>query len=191
MDLEQEIDFVQLKDKIERDLAQRERKARQEKVKSATIALAISSIGAFTAAFSFLKLDRPKEITIAASTIQYDQIRSELNALRAQIVARPPNSPALESTAAIALDKRLTALESAIMERPDKALAIPLLRKELDDLSRRETEARAASRMEIDRLYEQQKWILGGIGTVLLAIAGGAISILLKSSFKAKVGGEE
>jgi hypothetical protein len=42
-------------------------------------------------------------------------------------------------------------------------------------------ELRVQGKSEMDRLYDQQKWILGGIGTVLLAVAGGAITIILRT----------
>lgn len=191
MTTELEEDFVQLSKNLQKQIAARERRARQERIRTATIALAVSMLGVISAAFSLLKLDKPKDAAVVSSTIQYDQLRAELTALKSQLGTRSPGGSSLSPPTTSAFEKRLASLEEAIMDRPDKALALPLLRKEIDDLSRRETEARTATRVEIDRLYEQQKWILGGIGTVLLAVAGGAISILFRSSFKHKGSGEE
>jgi len=84
------------------------------------------------------------------------------------------------------VEKRLGSLEKAILASPERALSIPLIRKDLDDSGKRLEEFKVSSRAELDRIYEQQKWMLGGIGTVLLAVAGGAITILLRSISKSK-----
>lgn len=79
------------------------------------------------------------------------------------------------------MNGRLKSIESAILESPERALSIPLLRKDIAESAKRVEEYRIASRFETDRLYEQQKWMLGGIGTVLLAVIGGAITIIFRS----------
>ena len=79
------------------------------------------------------------------------------------------------------LNTQMNALSSAILASPERALAIPLLRKDIDGISKRMEEIRIQGKSDMDRLYEQQKWMLGGIGTVLLAVAGGAITIILRT----------
>ncbi|WP_273454981.1 hypothetical protein [Nevskia ramosa] len=79
------------------------------------------------------------------------------------------------------VDERLKRIETAILDSPERALSIPLLRKDFDEGSKRIEEYRTANRVDVDRLYDQQKWILGGIGTVLLGVIGGAITLILKS----------
>lgn len=86
------------------------------------------------------------------------------------------------------LDERLNKIESAILESPERALSIPLLRKDIGESAKRMEEYRAASQSDIARLYEQQRWMLGGIGTVLLAVIGGAITIIFRSLPKVKTG---
>lgn len=79
------------------------------------------------------------------------------------------------------LNNRMNSLSMAIMASPERAIAIPLLRRDIDGISQRMEELRIQGKSDMDRLYEQQKWMLGGIGTVLLAVAAGAISIILRS----------
>ncbi len=79
------------------------------------------------------------------------------------------------------LNTRVNNLSAAIMSSPEKALALPLLRRDVDAITKRIDEVQAQSKADMDRLYEQQKWMLGGIGTVLIAVAGGAITIILRS----------
>jgi hypothetical protein len=79
------------------------------------------------------------------------------------------------------LNNRMNSLSIAILASPERALAIPLLRKDIDGISKRMEELRVQGKSDMDRLYDQQKWMLGGIGTVLLAVAGGAITIILRT----------
>jgi prefoldin subunit 5 len=118
---------------------------------------------------------------------QSDEYKEYSNAIKqASQGSIPINFPAHVGVDLKRIDSRLASLEAAILESPERALAIPLLRKELEESSKRDDQYKVIIRAEIDRLYEQQKWILGGIGTVLLAVAGGAITILMRSFSKGK-----
>ncbi len=85
------------------------------------------------------------------------------------------------SAAVQKLDTRLSSLEAGLQETPEKALSVPLIRKDLSDLERRMVESRAMDRSEIDRIHDEQKWILGGIGAAALAVLVGSIKIILNS----------
>jgi hypothetical protein len=91
------------------------------------------------------------------------------------------NTTARNSAEIAALTMQLQALNSAIMSSPEKSLAIPLLRKDIDATAKRLEDIQNQGRSEVNRLYDQQKWMLGGIGAVLLAIAGGATTIILRT----------
>ena len=79
------------------------------------------------------------------------------------------------------LNTRVNNLNAAIIASPEKALAVPLLRRDIDAMTKRVEEVQTQGKADMDRLYEQQKWMLGGIGAVLIAVAGGAITIILRS----------
>lgn len=82
------------------------------------------------------------------------------------------------------LSKRLGALEAAISESPEKALSIPMLRKDQKSLSKEMDASRSAVKGEIDRLNDQFKWILNGIATALVLMLGGALAMLGNVYFK-------
>jgi hypothetical protein len=79
---------------------------------------------------------------------------------------------------------RLAAIEAAIQESPEKALSIPLIRKDLSQSEKRIEEIHGIMKADIDRLYDQNRWILGGIGTVLVTVIAGAAGIIFKTSGK-------
>ncbi len=69
------------------------------------------------------------------------------------------------------IDARLSALEAAIKEDPSKALAVPLLQRDLDNLAsahKAEIESLGAA---IDRVYDLNKWFMGGLAVSLLSLA--------------------
>jgi hypothetical protein len=73
-------------------------------------------------------------------------------------------------------EKRLAAMEGVILDNPQKALALPLMKKDIDSLKETRQTDTAASRQEIDRVYDQTKWFIGlmitsAIGIIALAIS--------------------
>lgn len=92
---------------------------------------------------------------------------------------------ALVQESILKVSARLEVLEKAILESPEKSLAIPMMRKDQDLLSKSFEISRAAMKQEIDRLYEQQKWMLSGIGAVLLAVIAWSLNIISKAYLKA------
>jgi hypothetical protein len=73
-------------------------------------------------------------------------------------------------------------LTDAVGESPEKALALPLLRKDMDNLRdsyRRELDA---TQVEINRVYDQNKWFIGLMITMTLALVGLAVSNFLQLS---------
>lgn len=71
--------------------------------------------------------------------------------------------------------KRLASLEGAILTNAEKALAIPLIRKDIDSLKEAQQTNIAASKQDIDRIYDQSKFIglmiTSAIGIIALAIS--------------------
>lgn len=79
------------------------------------------------------------------------------------------------------LGARLDLIEKSISTNPERALSIPLLRRDQDELSRKLEEYRLSAKADSDRLWGQQNTILQGIGALLLAVAAGAITILYRA----------
>jgi uncharacterized coiled-coil protein SlyX len=73
--------------------------------------------------------------------------------------------------------QRLTAMEAAVLSDPAKALSLPLLRRDLDNLKDSAKENLVAVRDEMGRLYDLSKWFIGlmitmAIGVLTLALQG-------------------
>lgn len=76
------------------------------------------------------------------------------------------------------LKDRVNVLEGAISNSPERALSIPLLRRDQENMSKLIESNRQAVDAQLARIYDQQKWMLTGIGTALLAALtalGGAL----------------
>lgn len=77
------------------------------------------------------------------------------------------------------LYSRISILEDAIMENPMKALSIPMMKKDIEDLEGDQLKAELVIRTEISRLYDQNKWFMGLIITMTISLFGLAVGNLL------------
>lgn len=84
------------------------------------------------------------------------------------------------------IGERLSVLEKSIADNPEKALSIPMLRKDQENMAKAIEQNKLSLNVELARIYDQQKWMLGGIGTVLLAAVTALLSVLYKMVFKTK-----
>lgn len=70
----------------------------------------------------------------------------------------------------------LQALENALTVNPEKALAVPILRKDLDNLEKSLRSELQQTRNEINRMYDLNKWFIGLMFTMAVSVLGIAIS---------------
>jgi hypothetical protein len=74
---------------------------------------------------------------------------------------------------------KVSALESALNSDPAKSLAVPLLRKDLDNTRDGFKANLDQTKSEIDRIYDQNKWFIGLMFTIALSVLGMATSNFL------------
>lgn len=77
----------------------------------------------------------------------------------------------------VALQSNLDALNKAIMSSPEKALEVPMLKRDISALQAQHENATKSLEREITRAYDTIKWV---IGTIALGILGLAASVFLK-----------
>ena len=70
----------------------------------------------------------------------------------------------------------LTRLEEVILENPSKALAVPLLQKDIDNLRESYKSDLRTTKEEISRIYDQNKWFIGLMFTMAIGLLGLAIT---------------
>jgi hypothetical protein len=75
-------------------------------------------------------------------------------------------------TAQSKLEGRLSALESALMTSPEKAVAVPMLKQEIDGLQDRTRSDLDGIRGEIGRLFTLTQWFIGLMFTIALGMFG-------------------
>ncbi len=63
-------------------------------------------------------------------------------------------------------------LNAAIQQSPDKALAVPLLRKDFDNMRDMYRHDLENTQSEISRVYDQNKWFIGLMFTMAIGIIG-------------------
>lgn len=78
------------------------------------------------------------------------------------------------------LKEELDSLESALTTDPTKALAVPILRKDLDNAEKSIRSELSQTKSNIDRIYDQNKWFIGLMFTIALSVLGIAIGSFFK-----------
>jgi hypothetical protein len=77
------------------------------------------------------------------------------------------------------LDRRMSSLEAALMQSPDKSIAVPLLRQQMIDMQDKSNRDIENLQGELNRLYGIMQWFLGLMITSILGVGG-----LVMNSFR-------
>ena len=67
---------------------------------------------------------------------------------------------------------RISILENALLQTPEKALAVPLLRQQLIDIEDKDKGDSDNIHGEINRLYGMMQWFLGLMITLIIGVGG-------------------
>lgn len=117
--------------------------------------------------------------------------QEELKRLISEITDSPEDSKNRALTSRVLeLDKRITSLEAAIQANPEKALAVPILRKDIDHISESTKSQVSDLKARIEQTYEIYKWLIGLLITVVIGVLGLILNTWLgrdkpNNSFKA------
>jgi len=116
------------------------------------------------------------------------KVADELQVLRETLdeAANDPNNLArVDLQADIKqLSLEVKALTDALGSDIERTLAVPLLRKDVQKIEEQLEERTVASSKEIDRIYDQNKWFLGLVATMVVGLLTLAIGNLLQSRKK-------
>jgi hypothetical protein len=84
-------------------------------------------------------------------------------------------------TAVKDLQARQSKLEEVIISNPAKAIEVPLIRKDLDNLKESQQQNLLAIKQGIDQVYDLNKWLLGAMAISIITLA---VSNFLKGKEK-------
>ena len=113
---------------------------------------------------------------------EIEKIKNQINAL-----SNPPSEGNVsiilsEMTERVSdLEKTISTIETAIVDSPERAMSIPILRRDLDSLRTDVRSDLVGTKQEIDRVYDLSKWFIGLMATMAIGILGLAVGNLFKS----------
>ena len=122
---------------------------------------------------------------LATLTRHITELQNQTNVvakLSDDIKSAPPAISAIANltTQLSALQNEVKSLNDAIGKAPEKALAVPMLRKDLDNLQESNRQEWNSAQVEITRVYDQDKWFIGLMFTMALSLLGLAVSNFLR-----------
>ena len=173
------------------------RRKRQRTLTITSTVLGITLIGTLTAFVQVRILNQSHKNDEAQYAIEtLDRLRNQqaaIGAMKAQLDSLTKSSQESQSSgltladrqaldeakkAEAGLDQRITALENALLQTPDKALAVPLLKQQLLDIEDKDKSDSENIHGEINSLYTMMEWILGLMITLIIGVGGLLISTL-------------
>lgn len=130
---------------------------------------------------TFFKRLMSKEIAYSKDAT-IEKLREEISMLQTSITELPKGeeAQAVESEVISGrlnkVEQEIRSLRELLFDNPEAAVTIPLIKKDVESLSR----DNEALRRELDRQSASTKWFLGILITLSVGLLGLAVSILLK-----------
>jgi hypothetical protein len=171
------------KDKAAEAYKRMQKQQRELEKKSAWLGIATSVAGALVAALTgvaFFREFPPGNFLSSRriSTTELEQLSSQVRGLDKQVEAltvQPPPTAGLENVALQRVEARLAAAEEklalvdkAIIDNPERAMSLPLLRRDMESLR---SDIQLA-RLEMERVFDLMKWFVGGLAAAVLGAIG-------------------
>jgi hypothetical protein len=79
------------------------------------------------------------------------------------------------------LTKKIDIIERAVVDNPERAMSLPMLRRDIDGLRTDLLGDIGTAREEISRIYDLSMWFLGLMGTMALGVLGMAVANLTRA----------
>ena len=125
------------------------------------------------------------EAKMARQTRDLDEVRAGLRALTTQLSGKPAELHSAAINANITeISDRLDSLEKSILDSPEKALSVPLLRQNLESFKQGYLRDSSEATREIDRIYDQNKWFIGLMFSMAIGLVGLGISNFVQARRK-------
>jgi signal transduction histidine kinase len=127
-----------------------------------------------------------KQLRLLEAIVQSGQIPQDSSRLAVELSAAREKMDAIVSQTSRfeenfrGLDIRLLRIERAILDDPEKAVALPLLRRDVKALEQQTNRELDAIRAENGRVYDLMKWLVGFLALVSLSLIGTAVGNVFK-----------
>lgn len=108
------------------------------------------------------------------------EVQKSLAAVQSKVKAAETPLPEGEVSVAIAeireklshLEGQFATIERAIGENPEKAMSLPLIRRDVLQLTAQMSVAKLETQQQVDRMYDLFKWFIPAFGALALSILG-------------------
>ena len=126
----------------------------------------------------------PKDVNTRITDLENEirSLRQEVSNLKKNPTSNSGSSSSTSATQEKVedLDKRISVIEQAVLDSPERALQLTLLRQEMDDIKSGYEKDLQNTRQEIDRVYDLSKWFIGLMFTMAIGLISMSVSNFLK-----------
>ena len=125
------------------------------------------------------ELERISAQALAPNGVRSAELVKQLASMRATVEKGDDRMGTLEKQTS-AVDQRMAKLEAVILAEPQKALELPLLKRDLQAFQQQFDHDLNGVKAENERVYDLMKWLVGLMALVSLSLVGAAISNVFK-----------
>jgi hypothetical protein len=154
------------------------------------LAAALMTISYSLSVAFFEKASRPPEPylsvaselkTLEATLANHEKSITDIERRLQALANADPTTEAGVQVAALRSDvqssaARIQTLEKGLLDSPEKALSVPLLRRDLENIKQAYKEDLETLVRSTDRVYDQNKWFIGLMFTMAIGLVGLAVS---------------
>jgi hypothetical protein len=147
---------------------------------------AFSTLGAITAGVTLffapihrnppdepIAVDAARTETTAKQTADLSALKRRVDAIVADQNGQTPPKVLELKEQIDQLARRQKLIEDAISRDPAKALELPLMRRDLDNLKESQIQSANSVKQSVDQVYDLNKWLFGGMALSVFAVAIG------------------
>ncbi|WP_455827877.1 hypothetical protein [Pseudomonas kilonensis] len=129
------------------------------------------------------KIDPLREFDLEKFNAQLSAVKNELESMKGTAITSPEHIDVVRVEAKIdSITNRLELLEGAISNNPEKALSVPMLRKDHEALVKQLNDSLVASKLDYDRLWSMLMLLLTSLGGAVVILSGWALKSIFSKT---------
>jgi len=125
------------------------------------------------------ELERLSAQALAPNRARSTELTRQLASMRTTVEKGDERMETFEKQTG-AVDQRMAKLEAVILAEPQKALELPLLKRDLQAFQIQVDHELNGVKAENERVYDLMKWLVGLMALVSLSLVGAAVSNVFK-----------
>lgn len=145
----------------------------------ATFLIAASATAALTVgAGAIIRYVAPRPVAVGSlvDTVELAALRHQIDQLKADVYSEGAPVSKVDEGRVLRLEQDFEEIKRSLGEDVNRALAVPIMRRDIEDLKQQTSESIQILQNDVNRLYDALFWLMGIVVTIALSALGLLIS---------------